>query len=240
MRTAVALVALAGCSFPTKGTPFGCVGHDLPTTAPDMIHVRGSVFDPLANVPVAGAAVSGFVIASDTVIQTINVTTDADGLFTASEMTGGAPHTQFIRSRADGYLDTVAYAAVPVASDVDLPLRQFSQPALDALASITGLTLDPAKALLIVSVVNCNDEPVAGATVTVTTSNPSDVVEVTYFVEAEPSRTATTTDDQLGAALVTGLSPGPVTVHASFGTTPFRTHDVTTTLGALTFAEISP
>lgn len=241
MRTCVLCFALAACSFPTKpGPPFGCVGDDLPDIAPDTIHVRGTVIDPFRDRLLSGATETGFVIASPDPLRTFTETTDSAGSFTASEMTGGAPHAQFIQSRAAGYLDTFGYPALPVAGDITATLQQIDQEELGELASAGGLTLDPAKAFLIASVVNCNDDAVAGAKLTVTTSNPSDVIEVTYFANGMPDRTARQTDAATGAAFVTGLTPGVANLHASFGTTPYRDHGVTTKLGALTLTEISP
>jgi hypothetical protein len=229
---AILCIALAGCSFPTKpGPPFGCVGDELPTKAPDIVHMRGTIIDPVRDRLLAGATVTGFVVGTAMPLQTFSVQTDANGKFVGSEMTGGAPHEQFVKSEFSAYLDTYGYPPGPVAADFDTPLQQIDQMELGELAAAGGLTLDPTKAFMFVVVVDCNDNAVSDATVAVTTPVSGDPIQVTYIA---------THTDGTGAAFVTGLTPGTATLHATLGDTPFRSHDVTTTMGALTIGEISP
>jgi hypothetical protein len=238
MRRWILSVALVGCSFPTKpGPPFGCIGDTLPTRAPATIQIRGQVFDPFGNAPVSGAIETGFVI-GPTPLKTFSVTTDDAGVFMASEMTGGAPHAQFLQSHVAGYLDTFAYPALPVAGDVDVSLLQLDQAQLGEIACGGCPDPDLAKAYMIVSVVNCNGDAVAGATVAVTPASAG--MNVIYFAHGLPDPSARVTDETTGAAFVSGLSPGSVTVKATFGTTPYHDHDVTALAGTLTLTEVSP
>ena len=243
MRTLLAIVALTGCTFPEKpGPPFGCVGDTLPSTAPDTIHVRGSVFDPVASMPVPGATETAFIIDSMP-LQRFSVPTDAGGAFAADEITGGAPHPQFLNSHALGFADTNAYPATPVANNVDVAIIQFLQNGevdeIDELAMAAQLSpLSTTETYMIVSVVDCNDNAVEGATISVTPMTAD--VHVTYFANGQPDRTATHTDEKIGSAFVTGVTEGAVTVTASFESIPFRSHDVTTKRDALTFTEVSP
>jgi hypothetical protein len=90
---------------------------------------------------------------------------------------------------------------------------------------------------LIVSVVNCNEGPVGNATVTVGGSH----APLVYFgIGGPPDPTATATEDQFGAALITDLPAGLVTIRASHGSTQFLDNTVLVTPGAVTIAEISP
>jgi hypothetical protein len=236
---AILCIALAGCSFPTKpGPPFGCVGDEIPDKAPQTVHLRGTVIDPVRDRLLSGATVTGFVIAS-TPLQTFSVTTDANGRFVGGEMTGGASHEQFVESDFPNYLPTFGFPPGPVAADIDTALQQIDEMELGELAAAGQLTLDPTKAFMFAVVVDCNDDGVAGATVTVTTPVTSDPIKVTYIGGGMPNADATHTDET-GAAFVTGLTPGIATLHATLGDTPFRSHDVTTTMGALTIGEISP
>src|SRR5262245_21171655 len=59
MSAGALVLALAGCTFPTRpGPPLACVGEPLPTTAPIEIRVRGTIMDPLE--PISGARETGF------------------------------------------------------------------------------------------------------------------------------------------------------------------------------------
>src|SRR5262249_20333252 len=150
------------------------------------INVRGSVVDPVpTNRPLPGVAVTGFVIEPASPVPSITGTTDSSGSFAKSMTTLGVAYLQFIQSHIEGYLDTFAYSALPVASDTYVALQQFSADALGDIAM--GAGLDPASLTMpmIVSVVDCNDDPVAGATVTVT-QDQNNMVQVIYFNGLRP------------------------------------------------------
>ena len=251
---ALALV-LAGCSFPTRpGPPFACVGDPLPTTAPDSIQVHGTVEDAPQPEGISGAMEIGFVfnkpLTDPTTIasETFRKMTDSHGEFAATLTTLRSPHTAYILSQHPDYLDLYGYPALPVASDLGIEMFQF-RPALFAGLLCTGCprigasicqggcaSLDPTTAHLIVSVVDCNDNSVAGATVTVSGSHSP----VFYFSGEGLDSSATGTDEQTGAALVTGLTSGLVTIQASLGTVRFHDNTVRVTAGAVTEAKVSP
>ncbi len=63
---------------------------------------------------------------------------------------------------------------------------------------------------------------------------------MTYIANGAPSPTATQTDSAVGAAFVSGLTPGPARIHASVPGVTFRDNNITTTQGALTLAEVTP
>jgi len=244
-----AAAATTGCSFPTKpGPPFACVGEKLPITAPDTIQVRGTVVDPFQNAPVVGASVTAYVTDTGTTgpTKTFMKTTDATGIFIGSQMTLGTPHTEYITSEAAGYLETIAYPAVPIADDVNVELQQFVQTNIQGLMGCEVCQTMPSASIcahcgpdenyLIAAVVDCNDAAVGGATVTIPGQNG---YLVGYLNSKGLSFSASATDPATGAALVVGLT-GTVTIHATLGSTPYRDNKVTLTPGAMTFAEISP
>jgi hypothetical protein len=240
MRTTALLVVLAGCSFPTKpGPPFSCNGEGLPTQRPpDTIHIRGAVADPQQHIMLPDATETGFLIASSP-LQTFTAHTDSTGSFMGSMTTEGSTYLQFIQSHIDGYLDTFAYSALPVADDIYVPVQQFTQEGFGELAVAGGLPPSSLAAPMIVSVVDCNDDAVAGATLTVTQEqNP--MVQVIYFSGLLPDPNRHETDSNTAAAVVAGLNPGPVHVSATFRAIRYFPHDVAATLGAMTFTEVSP
>jgi len=243
MRGCLVALSLAGCSFPTKpGPPFACVGDQPPSTAPSTIQISGKVSPaPMGN-GLPGATVTVFFIGVAAPVQIFSRVTDSAGSFTGSTITGGAPHPAFIQSRlAPDYLDTFVYPALPLAGDTTVDVFQFTQTQIDDLVTAGFLpAMASGTALMFVSIVNCNDDPVAGATLTVKPSSPSSF-QVTY-VDARGQAPAPNlhVTDETGSAFVTGLSPGKVTLDATLGTTPFQEHTVTVTPGAMTMTEVSP
>ncbi len=244
MRAALIACALAGCTFPTKpGPPYGCVGDPVPTTAPEIVRIRGRVYDPFAlDQPLANVSVSGHVVNQSS--STFAVRTDGTGAFEASEETAGAPHEQYFFAHNPAvppYADTYSYPAAPVANNTTVTLLQFSLPELVGLAAQTCNCMpSPPSPIMIVAVVDCNGDPVAHATLTVTAA-PSDPIYIGYFDDTGVPNPAARETGRLGAAVVTGpMMPGSVTVGATYGTVPFRTHSVLTFGAALTYVEVSP
>src|SRR5262249_46825742 len=114
------------------GEPFACAGTPLPTTAPELIQVRGTVTDPFqGDRPISGATEIGYEfskpITDPTTVEsdTFHTTTDSMGAFSASQRTGGHPHTSYLLSQHANYLDIYAFPALQVASDFGVTLHQF-------------------------------------------------------------------------------------------------------------------
>jgi hypothetical protein len=265
MRTWWPLLALAGCSFPTRpGPPFACAGAALPTTAPDPVQIHGNVSDPVRSRPLSGAMVNGHLFnkaitdPSPGGMDTFQTVTDSDGDFQSIEPTGETPHMGFVLSRQVDYLDTYAYPARPIASDFNVSFFQFAGLELGGLLCLGCPRIgelcqacpqspadpapapDPSVAHLIVSVVDCNDNAVAGATVTVTRTGTGSASPVVYFKNDTLDPDATSTDEKRGSAVVTGLPAGLITIHASVDSAQFLDNTVLVTPNAVTFAEISP
>lgn len=192
MRVAL-LAALAACSFPTKhsGTgdggpgdtrandvltvdfpvgdgptgPFACLGHPFGTTAPQLITISGTCIAGLNNNPVAGASVSGFLRGGTTALVT--VTSDANGNFAAQVPTNGNALDGFIRASAPpsvGYLPTELWPRHPFDADTTVRIQFLSQTDLSQLYSIGAANYDSTQGTVIAQIVDCNGQPVAGAT----------------------------------------------------------------------------
>lgn len=246
MRTCALWIVLAGCSIPQRA-PFDCVGKALIPEVSASIHVHGTILDgfrgrnPLSNVTVSGFYIIGS--PGTPVGPMFGDKTNSAGSFQWNEPMEVSAHEQMIQSHIDGYADAYFYPALPVASDLYVQFAQFTPGDLMSLAGLaTMLNLPPGTRLdtpLIVSVVDCNDDAVAGASVTV--AQPSnDKVQVLYFNGDTPDPSLQGTTLPLGAALVAGLGQGSATVSASFENKPYMPHDMTVTTGAVTFTEVSP
>jgi hypothetical protein len=239
MRALVLVLAAAGCSFPEKvlvdaqGAPFACLGKPLPTTAPDQIKVAGTVSDPFSGAKLSGVSVVGFLVGVSG--QIFMTTTDATGAFSHDQGTAGAPRNAYLHVSLNGYVDTYFYPAVPVVSDFSANVSMFTPADLATLGGVVQVGLDPTKTTVIAGVIDCNNAPVGGATVTTTPPGT-----VRYFVNATPSPSAVATDAADGYALVINVPPGNVTLAATASGMTMRAHNFDAVAGTILQTGIQP
>jgi hypothetical protein len=237
---AIAMVASAGaCSIPEKqltplGAPYACLDQPLPMTAKDPVAITGTLTDPFSGTKIAGAVVEGFQVGLSTRI--FMTTSDAAGNFMQTQGTGQAPRNAYLHVSLNGYLPTYFYPAVPIVDDIVADIQLFTMMDLGTLAAAAQVTIDPNKAVLAVSVVDCNGMPVGGATVS--TNPPGDV---RYFDATEtPSPTAVATDSRTGTALIANVPAVNIAISARVAGMTLRGHSIDALAGALTQTEIQP
>lgn len=239
---AAMLASTGACSIPEKqlvtgdapqGLPYACFGQPLPTTANAKVTISGTVADPFSGNPLANASVEAFLVGSTAPIFMTN--TDASGAFTHDQGTGGVPRDTYLRVSLNGYLDTYYYPAVPVAADLRLNIEALTSMDLATIGNVVGITIDPTKANFVVSVVDCNDNPISGATVSTVPAGT-----VRYFVNFTPSPTAVATDASTGAAIVANVPVSNTTINATVDGKTLRSHNLDSVAGALMLTEIQP
>jgi len=242
--TAAVLASLTACSIPEKhitdaterpvGEPFGCLGDPPASTAKDPLTIAGTLIDSFHTQPLAGAAVEGFVAVSTTPFFT--TTSDSTGRFSHSQGVGGVPLAAYVRASSNGYLQSYFYPATAIADDVDLTIQMLSAMDLATIVRIAGIeSLEPGKVNMIVSVVDCNGNPVAGATVTTTPAGT-----VRYFANTAPSPTSIATDAKTGAALVANIPASNTTISATVSGMTLRNQVLDGVAGVLMQTEIRP
>ena len=219
VRRIAALVLAAGCSIPEKHAAPDLVCRDelLPAMADPTVSLSGVVVDA------SGAGVESVMLRPRYGSQTLNATvTDAEGAFFYTHDTGGVPRVEQVDVTHPDYLALRFYPAVPVWRTIEgLELHLMSAADATNLASAAGVTLDPAKGVIVVRVVDCNSSPLVGGTVSTSPRSP----DVRYFVDGAPSASATTTDDS-GLAMIANVNAASVTVTGSYEGTSMRSHDV--------------
>jgi hypothetical protein len=228
MRGALVLAAAAACAIPDrKYDPYLCASDAPPTTAPAEVAITGAIVDPYQNLPVANASVaalpSGF-----------TATTDATGRFSGMLATGGVPSASYFALTAPGFVDAYYYPAAPIAGDLAIQAQLLLPEELAAIGSAAGIALGSNAAQLVVSVVDCSDQAVAGATIA------TDSGTVVYLEGFQPAGSATATGLPTGAAFVLNVSGSDTAVAATVDSLMFRNHAVGTRPGALTETEIRP
>ena len=233
MRRLVALALAAGCSIPEKypAPDLLCREEVLPAMAAPTVSLSGRVLD------VAGNGLAGVNLRPRYGSQTLNpTTTDADGAFFYTHDTNGVPRTEQLDATLFDYLDHRFYPAVPVSETLEnLELHMMTAADTSAFASAAGVTLDPAKGLIVVRVVDCNGSPLVGGTVSTSPRSP----DVRYFVDGVPSASATTTDET-GLAIIANVSAAAVTVTGSYQGTSLRSHDVTVAANGIVETALQP
>jgi hypothetical protein len=242
LRTTLALplgliaAGLAACGSDSSGpgAGFECIGQPLPTTAPALVNLTGTVrSNVLSPVPVVGAFVYAF--RSGDTTHLAGDTTDTPGRYSADITTGGTPVDGYLAVSDSGHhINTYAYPPVPLASSGTQDVLMISSTEFTILAGAAGVTPVAGDGFIGIVVKNCAGTPIQGATVT---SNPPGTVR--YNVGGVPSASAVSTNTD-GVAYIANVTAGNVTVQASAGGNTLRQHVVNARANAITLTEIRP
>jgi len=246
MKTRITvLVLVAACSGGTPGPGGGddtnpdanhSGGHDGPTGGiPDTITISGTAVEQTqtASTPLAGVAISGYTVSDDnTAIAT--ATTDAQGNYSLSVPTHGAPVDGYLKATKSGEVDTYLYPPAPMTADFPMaPVNMVSTSNYSTLRSFIGGTAG--KGLVIALVVDAGGQPVAGATVS---SSPASAKYVYMDANGNPFSTTATAADGISFMIDTPPT-GTVTVSAAKSGATFKSHDIKARADKLTTTLIS-
>lgn len=221
---------------------FACLGDPLPTNAPTTITVSGTVsqLSTAGSSPVAKATVDFRKVSND---QSIGSTTSAnDGSFTKNLSTGGSPLDDYILATPPNnasLLNTRVYPPAPQANDASgVPVEMVSGQTLGfGYSFVTGGQQTAGTGTIIIDVVDCNGNPVSGATVS---ASPSTGTTIAYNAMGFPSNMATATNTD-GIAYIFNAPAGDVTVNANVpGVGTLRGHAVKSVTNTVTETEIEP
>lgn len=234
MKHLGALALVTACSIPAKreAPDLICREQVLPTAADATVSLSGHVFDTSGAMGLPDVMLRPRVGS-----QTLNATlSDTDGAFFYTHDTGGVPRVEQLDATLAGYLDLRFYPPVPVAKTLEnLELHMLTAADAQMYASVAGVTLDPTKGMIVVSVVDCNRSPLVGGTVSTSPRGP----DVRYFAGGAPSPDAMTTDES-GLVLIANASAAAVTVTGSYEGTSLRSHDVNVLANAVVQTALQP
>jgi len=215
----------------------GCLGAQLPHTAPQTINVGGVVdgYNGATMEIVGGASVQIF----KGMTSAGMTTSAADGKYSfIGLMTGGTPVDGFIHATATNYIDTYVYPPYPIAMDTNNATVLMLSPGTMSLLAMFSLPMGDSQmagnAFIGAIVLDCNNEPIVGATVT---TNPPG--EVHYNLGGFPSKTATSTGDD-GLAYIFNVPPGSVVVDADIGGQSLREHSIDARKDVVTTTIVAP
>lgn len=217
---------------------FECLGNSAPTTATPPITLSGTAtaIQGMALGPAEGVTLELRVIegATDSVVDTDGPTT-VTGEWSVGPISGTAPVEAYVVATLPAPPDRVAnfYPASPVTRDLGLlSIFTIRTSELDAVLNLAGKTQDPLQGVLHLRVVDCLDNPLDGATISVT--QPGDVPVGELFLGAEVFLGA-------GTYFVLNVPPGAsTTVNAIYNGMTFRAHVVPIAAGTTTATIIRP
>jgi hypothetical protein len=259
---ALLLAVLAACSIPDKhavggdaqlgqdGTvvdapkpldaplsgPFACLGQPLPTTAPTTFTISGqsTSLSTGGSQPIANVTLNGYVAGQ--VAPIVTLSTDANGNYSVGVPSGGVPIDGHIVASLPSYLTANIFPSRPFDSDTTVAVEMITSQTMTLAAQVANVTITGNAAQVAVFVVDCNNTPLAGATVQVTTPQGA-TGTVRYFSGGLPNQTATTTDAS-GTALVFNTSGGALTIHATVPQGMLRAHAFTAPNGNADWTEV--
>ncbi|MBA2539972.1 MAG: hypothetical protein H0V17_10085 [Deltaproteobacteria bacterium] len=228
-----AVIFLAACSGSTSDTP------DAPVNVPQTILISGTAEeqDSGGGGPLEGVLVEAFTNADESTVIT-SATTDAQGNYTLTVTTNGAPLDGFLKATKSGLITTFLYPPEPLAADFDrASINMLSPDTFDLVQGglLCDANQDPAKGTIAMLVYDANDAPVAGATIS---SSPA-ASSVCYNGNSGlPSDSATATADD-GIGLMFNVT-GDVTVSATAPGQTFRSHSVKARAATFTTTLVRP
>jgi hypothetical protein len=233
---ALIFLAVAACTYEEKVLegPFSCAGAAPPRTAPDLVKIGGTVRDPENRTPVIAAGVQLQTAPTGSAIA--STVTDFNGHFSFDLNTNGAPVSGIdIHVSATNFVDSYYFASHPIAGDIELEIVSILTTSEAAtLFSDAGLSMTGGAGHILLSVSDCLEQPLAGATLA---STPAGTLR--YFNGIIPAPTATATDVG-GVVLDANLAPGKVTLTAMTAGHPFSPHEVTVVANAFTVTDVQP
>lgn len=195
-----------------------------PGVIPDPVILSGTVEDLIGNSAASGMNLQ--VYPTGQTEMAVSAVSDPDGNYSLSIPTGAAMWTGEIRAVSDDYINMHIYPSGLVEDISDLEIPALTPEARDLAGVLGGVTIEETDALVMAYVLDCNREPIEGATVTTDLASG----DVLYLLSASPylDSDAVTTSDSGAALVLNGVAnaatPGKAVIHGEYGD---RTWDVT-------------
>jgi hypothetical protein len=177
---------LAACS-DAASRPDANQGIDV-ILAESEVYVTGTVTDAVSGAPLAGASIATYHSGGGGLSMTpTTVITDAQGNYTLTIETGGYAPFGYIRVVKTGYLDTFHWPGSLTTDVLGMNLVSVSTVQRDQIYATAGISSDPSKLLVRVSVTD-GAAAIEGAAITSSPSAPralpTDATGVGYLLNA--------------------------------------------------------
>jgi hypothetical protein len=196
---------------------------DAPPVVPMTIMIGGKTTETGlgGESVVASVAMAAFASSNDSTPLAM-ATSDAQGNYTLSVMTNGAPLDGFLQATKSGYVDLYMYPTGPFTeSTMDAGVNMMSPSNKDYLNTLAGGGQMAGKGLIGLQVRDASGNPVAGATIS---STPASTYRYTNS-SGLPSSNATSTSAD-GVAFMFNVPSGPINISAAKAGMTFKAHVV--------------
>lgn len=218
----------------------GCGGDDGGSVdapvVPTTITVTGTASEIgiSGRTPVAGVVIGAYEEGGTTPVAM--ATTDAQGNYTLTITTTGAPLDGYLLGKHAPHKDTYLYPAGPLIADIsNATILLLTQSTFEAAATIAQAQQLDGMGWIGVQVYDGANAPVAGVTVS---SSPQGTVRYNGS-NGLPSSSAMMTGAD-GVAYIFNVAPGTVTLSATGGGHTFRSHPVNARADQVTTTLIQP
>lgn len=206
----------------------GCLGDPIPTTGvADPLTITGNAYNPgipgfTTDTPIDGATIEGFNRGDET-SAIVTTTSAANGDFTATLTTNGAPVDSYLRSTAATYWTTYLYPPTPVFMNLTgVAVVMVTDDQFSALTSFVPVTQDQDLGWVSLLVLDCDGQPIRGATVTSTPAADDTAYTGNGGI---PSLTEPATRAD-GVAMLFNVPVGDLELSATINGMTLRTHTV--------------
>ncbi|HUH05486.1 MAG TPA: hypothetical protein VML75_26000 [Kofleriaceae bacterium] len=204
----------------------GCLGDPIPTTGiADPLTITGNAYNPgilTPDTPINGATIEGF-DRGDEITAIVTTTSDASGDFTASLTTNGEPVDSYLRSTAASYWTTYLYPPTPVFMNLTgVTVVMVTDAQFSTLTSFVPVTQDQDLGWVSMVVLDCEGQPIRGATVTSTPAAGDTAYSGNGGI---PSLTEPATRAD-GVAMLFNVPVGDLELSATVSGMTLRTHTV--------------
>jgi len=164
-------------------------------------------------------------------------TSAADGKYSITVMTNGAPLDGFLKASKSGYVDVYMYPASPfITNEMDAGVNMMTPSNKDFLNSLASGGQTAGKGLIGLQVRDAAGNPVEGATIS---STPASGAYRYNNTSGLPSGNATATSTD-GVAFMFNVPSGPITVTATKAGMSFKAHVVTARADKMTTTSVTP
>lgn len=225
MRSLAIVLIVAACGGGNSNTGDASTGgkmdarvfQDAAPSVPAMITIGGTALasNQSGAAPLAAATIKLLKMSDDSMLAT--ATSDAQGKYTMTVTTNGQPVDAYITANATGYQPAASFPAGPFLADVATADSNMVK-----TGDYGGLIIAGQQAghgFVVVTVLDHNDMPVQGATISSTPAS-------TYKYSSNGIPVGNTATDTDGAGFFVNVPPGTITINAAKSGMTFKSHTV--------------
>lgn len=216
-----------------------CAGDPLPTTvASPPITIAGPIQEATLS-GVGTLAASTHVSANNYGDDSVITEGDFTGSFTVIDPNSSTtPLNAYVKATVSGYQDTYIFPGAPISENIpNAPLIMLSDSIFGLIGLLTGITTVQGTGTLTAAILDCNNDPISGAVVTITPN-----VGTIKYADATgvPGSDDFPSTQAAGVVYIFNVPPGEYTISSSAGGTALRDNDVKSFADSISTIQVIP